>query len=93
MNKELPNSEPSWLYKGWPSRRGPADLDEILSEQPNLFRDDFLFPVATISAADLEHNIATVARFCIENDVSLAPHAKTTMSPEIVHRQLAAGVP
>lgn len=91
VNRDLPGSEPSWLYKGWPHLRQPGDLDQIVSAHPNIFRDDFLFPVATISAADLDHNIATVARFCQENEVSLAPHAKTTMSPEIIDRQLAAG--
>lgn len=91
MSRDLQGSEPSWLYKGWPHLGQPGDLDQIVRAHPNIFRDDFLFPVATISAADLDHNIATVARFCQENDVSLAPHAKTTMSPEIIDRQLAAG--
>lgn len=91
MNNKPAITEPSWTFKGWPSRRESSDLDEIVREQPNLFRDGFLFPVASISRTDLDHNIATVARFCAENGVSLAPHAKTTMSPEIIDRQLAAG--
>ena len=91
VNRDLQGSEPSWLYKGWPHLQQPGDLDQIVSTLPNIFRDDFLFPVATISAADLDHNIATVAQFCQDNEISLAPHAKTTMSPEIIDRQMAAG--
>lgn len=88
---EVPDSQPSWLYKGWPSTGQSIHLDDLVRQQRNLFRDDFLFPVATISAADLDHNIDTMARFCDAHGVSLAPHAKTTMSPEIIDRQLTAG--
>ena len=80
-----------WAFKGWPNRPSGSVLDEVVAESLNIFEDDFLFPVATISEGDLEHNIETMARFCQDNDVSLAPHAKTTMSPEIIDRQLKAG--
>lgn len=36
-------------------------------------------------------NIATMAGFCRQNEVSLAPHGKTTMVRSIVEAQLAAG--
>lgn len=39
----------------------------------------------------LDTNVAVLAAWCIEHDVSLAPHVKTTMSEPIVARQLAAG--
>jgi D-serine dehydratase len=89
--RAIVNSEASWQYKGWPHQAKPADLEAIVSAGLNIFNDDFLFPVATISADHLEHNIATVATFCEEQGISLSPHAKTTMSPEIIERQLAAG--
>lgn len=85
------SSDPSWQYKGWPHSADPTDLESVVNARPNVFSDDFLFPVATIAADHLEHNIATVARFCEDLGVSLSPHAKTTMSPEIIERQLAAG--
>ena len=83
--------DPSCQYKGWPHAADATNLEAITDAGLNIFDDDFLFPVATISADRLKHNIATVARFCEEQDVSLAPHAKTTMSPGIIERQLAAG--
>ncbi|MCP3976251.1 MAG: amino acid deaminase [bacterium] len=50
-----------------------------------------MFPVATISESDLQHNIATMASFCADIGLSLAPHGKTSMSPEVTERQLDAG--
>jgi D-serine deaminase-like pyridoxal phosphate-dependent protein len=44
-----------------------------------------------IKRSPLEHNIATMARFCRDRGVDLAPHGKTTMAPSIWQRQLAAG--
>lgn len=79
------------MYKGWPPGFGPDDADAGRGPGLNLFDGGFLFPVAAISAPDLDHNLAVVSRFCAERGVSLAPHGKTTMSPEIIARQLAAG--
>jgi D-serine deaminase-like pyridoxal phosphate-dependent protein len=39
----------------------------------------------------LQHNIDLLASYCRARGALLAPHAKTTMSPQIVRRQLAAG--
>ena len=79
------------MYKGWPPGFGPDDADAVRGPGLNLFDGGFLFPVAAISAPDLDHNLAVVSRFCAERGVSLAPHGKTTMSPEIIARQLDAG--
>ncbi len=45
----------------------------------------------TLRRSALEHNISTMARFCRDRGVDLAPHGKTTMAPRIWRRQLAAG--
>lgn len=79
------------MYKGWPPGVGPAEIEAGRRPRLNLFDGGFLFPVAAISASDLDHNLAVVSRFCAERGVSLAPHGKTTMSPEIIARQLDAG--
>lgn len=58
------------------------------------FRSDlrrFPTPVATLFVDALEHNIALMSDHCLVADVDLAPHAKTTMSVDVVSRQLAAG--
>ena len=40
----------------------------------------------------LDHNIRTMASWCTEHDVALAPHVKTTMSEPVVARQVAVKV-
>ncbi len=52
---------------------------------------DLLLPVVVLKDRALRHNVALMARFCREHGVSLAPHGKTTMSPQLVRRQLDAG--
>lgn len=44
-----------------------------------------------LDLAALEHNTGLMARWCRERDLELCPHIKTTMTREIVERQLAAG--
>lgn len=48
-------------------------------------------PLMILHASALEANIALMRAFCERHGVVLAPHAKTTLSPEIVQRQRAAG--
>lgn len=91
LQYDLANSDLAWQYKGWPRSVDGADLQSIGNHGLNIFRDDFMFPVMVLAENDLEHNIANLAKFCDDNDVSLAPHGKTTMSPELLHRQLEAG--
>ena len=88
---DVANADLGWQYKGWPLSPGAADLDSIAGAGLNLFADDFMFPVMAISEGALAHNISTVARFCEDSGVSLSPHGKTSMSPELSHLQLEAG--
>ncbi|MGH2820804.1 MAG: alanine racemase [Actinomycetota bacterium] len=78
-------------HKGWPSEAAGVPLDGIAERRWNLFEAGFLLPVMVLKRSALEHNVETMARFCQRHGVSLAPHGKTTMSPEIVAAQLDAG--
>lgn len=51
---------------------------------------DFLLPVLVLKESALDHNVELVARYCREHGVSLAPHGKTTMAPQLFKRQLGA---
>ena len=88
---DVANADLGWQYKGWPRTVGDADLATIGTAGLNVFRDDFMFPVMVLSDTALAHNVETVARFCSDHGISLAPHGKTTMSPELAHLQLDAG--
>lgn len=52
---------------------------------------DLLLPTVTVRRSALEHNAALFARWCAELGVDHAPHGKTTMSPQLIADQLAAG--
>lgn len=52
---------------------------------------DVSLPAAVIHEPALAHNLAWMQRFCDAHSARLAPHGKTTMCPELFHRQLAEG--
>ncbi|WP_137172591.1 amino acid deaminase [Massilia sp. HP4] len=57
----------------------------------NVLRSDTSFPVAVLKESALRHNLAWMHAFCERHGVSLAPHGKTTMSPQLFGAQLANG--
>lgn len=52
---------------------------------------DVSLPAATVDEAALLHNIRWMQRYAEAHGCLLAPHGKTTMTPAIFRRQLAAG--
>ena len=81
----------NWRFKGLPpawTGRSPA---QICADAPDLFRTGPLGPVCVLRADALTHNLATMARWCDQHGVQLAPHGKTHMSPQLAARQLGAG--
>ena len=57
----------------------------------NVLHGDTSFPVAVLKIEALQHNLAWMRRFCEHYGVLLAPHGKTTMSPQLFGAQLANG--
>ena len=57
----------------------------------NVLHGDTSYPVAVLKAAALRHNLDWMQRFCERHGVLLAPHGKTTMSPQLFGAQLANG--
>jgi D-serine dehydratase len=66
-------------------------VDTIGSTGWNIRRGDTATPVAVLRTGALDANLDIMRRYCEAAGVSLAPHAKTTMSPHLIDRQLAAG--
>lgn len=66
-------------------------LADIASRGWNVAAGDLSLPVMTLDRAAVESNIAAMAAYCARHGVRLAPHGKTTMSPQLFRRQLAAG--
>ena len=57
----------------------------------NVLRADTSFPVAVLKTSALRHNLDWMRDFCDRYGALLAPHGKTTMSPQLFGAQLANG--
>jgi D-serine dehydratase len=63
----------------------------LAERRPYLLGPDFMLPILVLRGAALQQNIDAMASYCAAAGVGLAPHGKTTMAPQIIARQLAAG--
>ena len=77
--------------KGFPIHAPPVAVQEVGRQGWQVLRGDLPFPLAVLRRSALEHNLRWMRDFCQTRDISLAPHGKTTMSPELYRRQLDAG--
>ncbi|MFP5466396.1 MAG: alanine racemase [Gammaproteobacteria bacterium] len=66
-------------------------VHEIGRQGWDLLRGDLMLPVAVLKASALAHNLRWMADFCRQRGLDLAPHGKTTMSPELWQQQIEAG--
>jgi len=78
-------------FKGFPPAAVPCRLDEIRARRWNILAGDLPFPIAVLRDSALRHNVAWMQDFARQHGVDIAPHGKTTMSPELYRRQLDAG--
>jgi D-serine deaminase-like pyridoxal phosphate-dependent protein len=86
----LPDDEPiDWRSKCFGPEQQGRSVSRLVAENTTV--DDLPTPLLTLDADAVEHNIAVMDEFLSEHDVSLAPHGKTTMAPQLWHRQLDAG--
>jgi len=70
---------------------GVVTSASLAARHPHLLGPDFMLPILVLREAALRHNIEAMASYCAAAGVGLAPHGKTTMAPQIIARQLAAG--
>ncbi|SEA45378.1 amino acid deaminase [Variovorax sp. YR216] len=88
MNEELILDHRS---KSFPLEAAPCRAADIGSKGWNVLADDLAYPLAVIHRSALAHNIAWMQDYAKRKGVLLAPHGKTTMSPELFELQLAGG--
>ena len=77
--------------KGYPMAAAPCAVQDVAERRWNLFAADLPLPLAVLSRSALEHNLAWMQDWARARGVWLAPHGKTTMSPELCALQLDAG--
>ncbi len=70
---------------------GPVTAASLAAERPPLFGGGFDMPVLVLHETALRHNIGSLAAYCAAAGVLHAPHGKTTMAPQLIARQFAAG--
>lgn len=80
-----------WSFKGVPAQWWGHTPAQIEAEAPDLFTSGVTGGVCVLRREALTHNMETMAGWCRERGVELAPHGKTHMSPQLAARQLAAG--
>ncbi len=81
----------SGLVKGIPHGVAPFPLSGIAEKGWNLLREDMPLPLAVLKASALDHNERWMSAFLGLTGARIAPHGKTTMSPELFRRQLDHG--
>jgi D-serine dehydratase len=77
--------------KGMPGGITPFPLGRIGERKWNVLREDLPLPLAVLKERALTHNSAWMRRFLDLSGAVIAPHGKTTMSPQLFARQLADG--
>jgi D-serine dehydratase len=85
---------PGWLgpwLKGFPALQPPLPLADVAARGWTLRSAELPTPLAVVRQQALAHNIAWMQDFAAARGVQLAPHGKTTMSPQLFRRQLDAG--
>lgn len=80
-----------WRFKGIPVAWQEATAAQVLAAAPQLFDAGPTGPVCVLREPALRHNLATMAAWCADRGVTIAPHGKTHMSPQLYARQAAAG--
>ncbi|MBM2623695.1 alanine racemase [Actinoplanes sp. LDG1-06] len=81
----VPEVVVDWRSKGFWLPEGKLDLPA------DLFGGQFTWPLLVLRRDAAEANIATMAEYCRRHGWEFAPHAKTTMAPGLLARQMAAG--
>lgn len=79
-------------YKGFPPWCGPMPLRDLRKMGWNVRAGQLSSPAAILKDSAMRHNISLMAQYCSDRGVSIAPHAKTAMSPNILRRQAELGV-
>ncbi|WP_324787386.1 amino acid deaminase [Streptomyces sp. H51] len=78
-------------FKGLPPDADGLTVGELAAQRRNLFTGGFTTPVLALSAERLEHNLALMEAYAARHGLAFAPHGKTSMAPQLFHRQTERG--
>lgn len=78
-------------FKGFPHLQAPLRRSQVGAQGWNVLAGDLPLPLCVIKRRALEGNLGWMQGFAREHGVDMAPHGKTTMSPQLFQRQIEAG--
>ncbi len=77
--------------KGLPFLQQDVSIEEIARQRWSLLSEDLPLPIAVLRRDALATNSRWMREFITRTGVKLAPHGKTTMSPQLFAMQMADG--
>jgi D-serine dehydratase len=77
--------------KGMPGGIEPFRLDAIGKQDWNVLREDLPLPLVILKESAVAHNGRWMRDFLARSGAVIAPHGKTTMSPQLFDRQIEDG--
>lgn len=77
--------------KGIPGGTPPFRLGQVSTFRWNVLHEDLPLPLAVLKDSALTGNSDWIQRYLALSGAVLAPHGKTSMSPQLFQRQLEAG--
>jgi D-serine dehydratase len=77
--------------KGLPLDGSIVQLGDLAGRGLNVLRGDLPVPIALLKRSALENNLEVMQAYVERAGVQLAPHAKTTLCPQLLMRQLNHG--
>ncbi|MDP2256907.1 MAG: amino acid deaminase [Polaromonas sp.] len=78
-------------FKGFPHTSPPLRRSQIAAQNWRVLGGDLPLPLALVKQQALQHNLSWMQRFAADHGLDMAPHGKTTMSPQLLKRQLDEG--
>lgn len=78
-------------YKGFPPAAGALRRSAVAAQGWNVLRGDLPLPLAVVHRDALAHNLRWMQDLVARAGIDLAPHGKTTLSPQLFRAQLDAG--
>jgi len=78
-------------FKGFPHTSPPLRRSQVAAQNWRVLDGDLPLPLALVKQQALQHNLSWMQRFAADHGLDMAPHGKTTMSPQLLKRQLDEG--
>ncbi|MFD8210796.1 alanine racemase [Streptomyces sp. NPDC059695] len=88
---DLANERVDHRFKALPPDAEGLTVGELSAQRRNLFTGGYTTPVLALSAESVEHNLRLLETYAERHGLAFAPHGKTSMAPQLFHRQLEHG--